>query len=245
MTSLPPSLLQRSAAWSRRPRGKRDTSVVTLLTPPERARVDAASDGHFVPIHRDRFEDAVDDLRQYRAQALIVSVARYSTEAAPMVAKVVREFPAFPTVAILSDNAPDRVHGVLALGHSGVNALVDVRDPNGWQKLRHYLTQHQGASIERLSTHKIDTILIDAPEDCRRFLHSCFLSSPAISKIHQLSYQLGVRSTTLMSRFYRANLPAPKRYLSLARLVRAASLFENPGLSITQVAHALEYSSPQ
>ena len=56
---------------------------------------------------------------------------------------------------------------------------------------------------------------------------------------------LGVLPTTFMSRFFRAALPAPKRYLAEARLVRAARLLENPGLSITHVANALEYSSPQ
>jgi AraC-like DNA-binding protein len=49
----------------------------------------------------------------------------------------------------------------------------------------------------------------------------------------------------LMSRFFRAKLPAPKRYLSLARLIRAARLFENPGLSVARVANHLDYSSPQ
>jgi AraC-like DNA-binding protein len=48
-----------------------------------------------------------------------------------------------------------------------------------------------------------------------------------------------------MSRFFRADLPAPKRYLAMARLVRAAQLFENPGLSIANVANRLDYSSPQ
>jgi AraC-like DNA-binding protein len=48
-----------------------------------------------------------------------------------------------------------------------------------------------------------------------------------------------------MSRFFRAKLPPPKRYLSLARLIRAAKLFENPGLSVASVANYLDYSSPQ
>ena len=48
-----------------------------------------------------------------------------------------------------------------------------------------------------------------------------------------------------MSRFFRAHLPPPKRYLSLARLIRAARLFENPGLSVASVANYLDYSSPQ
>ena len=59
------------------------------------------------------------------------------------------------------------------------------------------------------------------------------------------SFSLGVVPSTFMSRFFRAGLPAPKRYLATVRLVRAARLFENPGLSITHVANHLEYSSPQ
>ncbi|HVE79051.1 MAG TPA: helix-turn-helix domain-containing protein, partial [Gemmatimonadaceae bacterium] len=42
-----------------------------------------------------------------------------------------------------------------------------------------------------------------------------------------------------------ARLPAPKRYLAMARLARAARLFENPGRSVANVANHLDYSSPQ
>jgi AraC-like DNA-binding protein len=48
-----------------------------------------------------------------------------------------------------------------------------------------------------------------------------------------------------MSRFFRAGVPTPKRYLAMARLVRAARLFENVGFSIANVANHLDYSSPQ
>jgi AraC-like DNA-binding protein len=51
--------------------------------------------------------------------------------------------------------------------------------------------------------------------------------------------------STLMSRFFRAHLPPPKRYLATARLVRAAHLFENQGFSVANIANHLEYSSPQ
>ena len=54
-----------------------------------------------------------------------------------------------------------------------------------------------------------------------------------------------VLPSTLMSRFFRAKLPAPKRYLAYARLLRAARLFEDQGHSIADVANALDFSSPQ
>ncbi|MEO8879544.1 MAG: helix-turn-helix domain-containing protein [Gemmatimonadaceae bacterium] len=60
-----------------------------------------------------------------------------------------------------------------------------------------------------------------------------------------LSTELRVVPSTLMSRFFRAHLPAPKRYLAMARLTHAARVFENPGLSVANVANHLEYSSPQ
>ena len=66
-----------------------------------------------------------------------------------------------------------------------------------------------------------------------------------MSTVRQLAHRLNVLPSTLMSRFFRARVPAPKRYLAFARLIRAARLFENPGLSISDVANHLDYSSPQ
>lgn len=63
--------------------------------------------------------------------------------------------------------------------------------------------------------------------------------------IQELASTLGVIPSTLMSRFVRAGLPAPRTYLSMARLVCAARLFENPGLSVALVSNELDYSSPQ
>jgi AraC-like DNA-binding protein len=63
--------------------------------------------------------------------------------------------------------------------------------------------------------------------------------------VRLLARHLDVTPSTLMSRFFRANVPTPKRYLAMARLVRAARLFENAGFSIANVANHLDYSSPQ
>src|SRR5262249_40369404 len=72
-----------------------------------------------------------------------------------------------------------------------------------------------------------------------------FLVSPRVSSVRLLARELNVLPSTLMSRFFRAHLPPPKKYLAMARLVRAARLFENPGFSVSNVANHLDYSSPQ
>jgi len=48
-----------------------------------------------------------------------------------------------------------------------------------------------------------------------------------------------------VSRFFRANLPAPKEYLAAARLIYAASYFGTRTVTVARVADRLEYSSPQ
>jgi AraC-like DNA-binding protein len=221
------------------------TAVVTVLAPHERMRVDAAGEGCYRTLHRESVEEVLGDLRHCRAQAVLVSVARCDARAVSSMARVVREFPAVPAVALLSDAHPDAAQAVLSLGHYGVQSLVDVRDANGWRALRQLFSSHASTSIERMALARLAQELADAPEDCRRFFDGCFLAPPRVGTVRQLARRLGVGASTLMSRFYRANLPAPKRYLAYARLVRAASLFENPGLSVSLVANALEFSSPQ
>jgi AraC-like DNA-binding protein len=221
------------------------TSVVTMLTPEERTRVDAAGNGCYTALHRDSLDEVLQDLRQCRAEAVLVSVARCNAQAASSVARLVREFPTVPAVALWCENGPDAAHAVLALGHYGVQSLVDARDPSGWRVLRKLFSLQRDGRIERQALSRLAGLLIDAPEDCYRFLDTCFTAPARVGTVRQLARRLGIRGSTLMSRFYRASLPAPKRYLSLARLVRAAALFENPGMSITQVANTLEYSSPQ
>ena len=219
--------------------------ITTVLTPDERLRVDAAGQGIYLACHRETLNDALRDLRDNRAAAVIVSIARCDANDLPRVARVVREFPRVPAVALLSNLSPQTAQTVLVLGRCGVRTLVDVREPRGWQQLRSVLLHDQASEIHRVALARVAEDLSDAPEGCHRFFRALFEEGASTRTIMELATVLGVIPSTLMSRFVRANLPAPKYYLSMARLVCAARLFENPGLSVTLVANELDYSSPQ
>jgi AraC-like DNA-binding protein len=219
--------------------------VTTVLTPDERLRVDAAGQGLYRAWHRESVEDAMRDLRDRRAAAVIVSTAGCATAEAPKVARVVREFPRVPAVALLSNLSPQSAQTVLVLGRCGVRTLVDVREPRGWQQLRTVLLHDQTSEIHRVALARIDTDIGGAPDGCRRFFEALFEFAPHVRTIRLLSGHLGVVPSTLTSRFFRACLPAPKEYLAMARLVCAARVFENPGLSVALVSNELDYSSPQ
>jgi AraC-like DNA-binding protein len=220
-------------------------AIATMLTPTERVHVDAVGAGSYLSLHRDRVTELVSDLKAQRADAVVVSVARCDGAARPAISAMLREFPRVPTVALLSGPVADAPTVALSLGTSGVRRLVDVNQPNGWRELRRYLLSCHAADIQREALARLAVDLSGATDECWRFFEALFLAPPRVSTVRQLSRDLGVLPSTLMSRFYRAQLPAPKRYLAMARLVRAARLFENPGFSVTNVANHLDYSSPQ
>ena len=219
--------------------------ISTILMPSERIRVDAAGEGLYTALHRDSIDDVIRDVKEQRASAVLVSVTRCGPRDAPRVAMLVREFPRVPTVALLTELESNAPTSVLTLGRSGVQTLVDVRQPTGWRVLRDVLLADQSRDVNRLALAQLSTDLAGVHPDCWRFFEALFSPPNGIGTIRALSRHLGVIPSTLMSRFFRARLPAPKRYLATARLVRAAQLFENPGLSIANVANRLDYSSPQ
>src|SRR5688500_1477688 len=221
------------------------TAVSTVLTPSERIRVDAAGVGLYQSIHRESVDDAMRDVREARANAVVLSVSYCERSSSEPVAAMVREFPRIPTVALLSELGPRTPYTLLSLGTSGVRRLIDVRDAAGWRTLRSALTDACGNSVQRHALRRLAQDLEGASHDCWRFFEAIFLSPSHVCTVRRLARSLGILPSTLMSRFFRAALPAPKRYLAMARLVRAAHLFENRGFSVANIANHLEYSSPQ
>jgi AraC-like DNA-binding protein len=221
------------------------THVATILTPAERIRVDAAGVGLYRSIHRDSVDDVMRDVREARAAAVVLSVSYCERAPSESVATMVREFPRVPTLALLSELGPRTPQTLLSLGTSGVRRLIDVRDSSGWRMLRSALSDECGNTVQRLALGQLAHDLDGASPDCWRFFQALFLSPPYVCTVRKLARLLGILPSTLMSRFFRAGLPAPKRFLAMARLVRAAHLFENHGFSVANVANHLEYSSPQ
>ncbi len=218
--------------------------VITVLDPEERARVDAAGEGLYRTIHRESLAEALEDLKHRAVGAILLGVVRCGQQLDRRVASVVREFPSVPTVALLGAQAPT-AEALLRIGNAGVTRLVDVRVPAGWSQLRRILASEAARSAERTALARIREELAPISDDTWAFFEALFAASERSGTVQGLSLQLQLLPSTLMSRFFRAKLPAPKKYLAYARLLRAARLFEDAGHSISDVANALEFSSPQ
>jgi AraC-like DNA-binding protein len=238
MRTPPPYVLSPSTAHA-------PARVTTMLLPGERGPVDAAGRGYYESRHADSVDEVLTTLREGQADAVLFSVGRCTPRDVGAVARMVREFPQVPAVALLISDLPRVPETVLSIGHSGVRQIVDVRRPTGWQELRVLLSGERSRGLERAASRRIREVLDDAPADVLHFFDQLFLVPPHVSTIQQLARRLDTAPGTLMSRFFRARLPAPKRFLSMARLVRVAYAFENPGVTVASVSNVLEYSSPQ
>jgi AraC-like DNA-binding protein len=85
----------------------------------------------------------------------------------------------------------------------------------------------------------------DLAPDARLFLEALVRLAPTTPVVRTVAHQLGIRPSTLMSRFQRARLPSPKNYLAAVRLLHVSQLLDGGGLSVCDVAYRLDYSSPQ
>jgi AraC-like DNA-binding protein len=195
--------------------------------------------------HRESVSDVWSDLRNQRVRALILSTAMCQRANITNMARMVREFPRIPAVALLSEMDRSTVRTVLSLGQCGIRTLIDVREPTGWRELRAVLLSEQASDVRRIALSRLALDLVGCPAGSLRFFETLFAVAAKTPTVRHLARTLGVLPGTLMSRFFRAHLPPPKRFLAYARLTCAARLFENPGVSVTSVANQLDYSSPQ
>ena len=219
-------------------------TVAAVLLPGERSRVDAAGDGCFRVVHRNTVSDAITVVRERQVDAFLVSVHHCGRRDIQAMAHLVRDFPGIPTVALVSQHVGQASETLLHLGATGVQQVVDVTTPTGWQQLRQIVGVPATRAAAQIQGPILDA-LGETPPDNRLFFEALVRLAPETVSVRQLAAQLDLRPSTLMSRFGRVGLPSPKNYLAGIRLLHAALLFQARGLTVADVAYRLEYSSPQ
>ena len=240
-------------------------TAATWLAPRERQQVGAAGGAALALTHCDSLAAVAQECVTGRADAVLVSVARLTPAELPALARLVRGFPGTPVVGIVgAATEAEVVAGSLLVGRAGVQTVLDCRSRDGWTALRTTFEPRRlpdaflracvacvladlrdGTASEASlnpTPEQADTAN-PCPDGLVRFFVAAF--APDVNGAKVLAARLGVLPSTLMSRFFRAGLPSPKRYVALARLVWAARLGEAPGLSLSSIANQLDASSPQ
>ncbi|NIR00029.1 MAG: helix-turn-helix domain-containing protein [Gemmatimonadales bacterium] len=218
--------------------------VATVIEPKERPRFDTAAGGRFAAYHASTLGDAIRVVRERPVNAVLLSPRCIASDQLAGVATLVSGFPTVPTVAVVSRHDATSSRRLLQLGAYGVRKMVDLSDRGGWQALR-AIVAHPATPTTARMLAAILPALGECTHDCRRFFGLLVRLAPSVSTVRTLARTVGAGASTFMSRFFRARVPSPKRYLVATRLVHAAGLLDARGLSIADVAYRLEYSSPQ
>lgn len=219
-------------------------TVAAVLTPNERASLDAASVGCFSVLHRSTVSEAVRAVRERVVDAVLISVHQCAQGRVDEVDQLVRSFPGVPTVALVTRHDAVASETLLRLGATGVRQVVDVTAPAGWNRLRQLLTEPATHGAARILA-PIFAALPQLPQDARVFLELLIRLAPEMPAVRTVAARFQIKPSTLMSRFARAGLPSPKTYLAAVRLLYAAQYFEGGGRSVADVAYRLDCSSPQ
>lgn len=219
-------------------------TVATLIEARERPQLDAAAGGRFAALHRDSVGDVLRAVRERPVRLVLLSPRCVGRADLPNVARLVQGFPGVPTVAVISRHDAESSQRLLELGRHGVRNLFDLSGRDGWRRLRDLVSQPTSPTGAAILAGLVPA-LGDPSPGSGQFFELLVRLAPATSTVRGLTRQIGVRPSTFMSRFFRAGLPSPKRYLAAVRLVYAAGLLESPGFSIADVAYQLDYSSPQ
>src|SRR5579863_5262124 len=167
------------------PTDQNPPSISTILTPDERSSLDAAGRGMCEALHRDSIDEVTRDVRERRAGAVVVSVARCVRETMN-VTSLMREFPRIPAIALLSITGQAASHAVLTLGQCGIRTLIDVREPDGWRALRAAIANSSPAESGRFALDVLSTDLAGVSAACWDFFDALFATTPPISRVSAL-----------------------------------------------------------
>jgi len=221
-----------------------EPTVAAVVAPAERPSLDAASIGCFAVLHRNSIPEALSAVRERPVDAVLLSVQHCAGERDEAVDHLVRDFPGVPTVALITRHDPGVAQTLLRLGATGVREAVDVTAPSGWSRLRQLVAEPATKGAARIMA-PVFSALPTLPPDARIFLELLIREAPSTPVVRGLARRLGLKPSTLMSRFARAGLPSPKAYLAAVRFLYASQYFEGGGRSVADVAYRLECSSPQ
>lgn len=220
--------------------------ALTVLTADERAQFDAAVRGVCAPTHLSTVTALVTALHERPADGVVVSAAALATGGARALATVAglgRTFATTPLVVLVSGEVAPAV--LVALGRSGARAVLDVRGAQGWAALQALWPSAAVRTLAQRAAAGLAEPLAEVSPEMRRFVLTLFEVPSRVRTVRGYAPRFGMLPTTMMSRFFRAGLPAPRRYLAFARLARAAQLFESPRWTVGAVAAELEHSSAQ
>lgn len=222
---------------------QQDVGIVSVIPARLRSQCDAVVSARYRSVHVDSATEALAALRTTVPRLLLLAPSVLVRESACTVRELVNRSTGAITIAVVGDGPPAH-RALMELGAAGVRRCLDVSECDAWPKLREMVSQAEGRTATTILRRVVAEIAEMKP-DLRHFLEILVYSAPRAPTVRALAPAIGVRVSTLVSRFVRAGLPTPKQYLVATRLLYVVAMFDEEGMTVGTVAYRLRYASPQ
>jgi AraC-like DNA-binding protein len=222
---------------------QQDVGIVSVIPARLRSQCDAVVSTQHRTVHADSATEALAALRTTSPHFLLLAPSILRRDSPHAVRELIDRSTGAITVAVVGDGPPAH-RALMELGAAGVRRCLDVSERDAWPKLREMISQAEGKTAATILRRVMDEIAQMTP-DLRHFLEVLIYGAPRASTVRVLAPAVGVRVTTLVSRFVRAGLPTPKQYLVATRLLYVAAMFDEERMTVGAVAYRLRYASPQ
>src|SRR5438046_2224317 len=195
----------------------------------------------FPVVHATRWDDALATIRSRPVELAAVDPQLEGSPSAREIERLRRWFPSLPLI-LYTALSPATAAVLLAIGHTGINAVVFARLDDHPARLREVLAHEEARSASRQLLDQLAGVLAPLPSELRWVVEEVLRAPAELQTVQQVAARARVDRRTFERWFARLRLPSPRHFLAAARVLYAHRLLQDPGVTIDDVAQRLGYA---
>src|SRR5437870_5508250 len=216
--------------------------LVLAAVPAEQChKLRRAAAPRFPVVHARDWDDALAIIRTRPVELAAVDPQLEGSPSAREIERLRVLFPSLPLI-LYTALTPATAAVLLALGHSGINAVVFTRIDDHPARLREVLAHEEARSASRQLLDQLAAVLAPLPSELRWVVEEVLRAPAELQTVQQVAARARVDRRTFERWFARLQLPSPRHFLAAARVLYAHRLLQDPGFTIDDVAQRLGYA---
>src|SRR5256886_9153714 len=195
----------------------------------------------FPVVHARDWDDALAIIRTRPVELAAVDPQLEGSPSAREIERLRRWFPSLP-LTLYTALSPATAAVLLAIGHTGINAVVFARLDDHPARLREVLAHEGARSASRQLLDQLAGVLAPLPSELRWVGEEGLRAPAELQNVQQVAARAPGDRRTFNRWFARLGLPSPRHFLAAARVLYAHRLLQDPGFTVDDVAKRLGYA---
>jgi AraC-like DNA-binding protein len=215
--------------------------VLAAIPAPQYHKLRRAAAPRFPVVHAHTWNVALATIRTRPVELATVDPLLEGSPSAHEIERLRMLFPSLPLI-LYTALSPATGAVLLALGQTGIRAVVFTRLDDHPARLREVLAHEEARSASRQLLDKLAGVLAPLPTELRWVMEEVLRAPAELQTVQQVAARARVDRRTFERWFARLGLPSPRHFLAAARVLYAHRLLQDPGFTIDDVAQRLGYA---